>query len=56
MEEKKKEEKPRYRCAVCNVPVVYFSGELFRPCEHKHAAVTADCSATCTGESKVASQ
>ncbi|CAB4151199.1 hypothetical protein UFOVP591_5 [uncultured Caudovirales phage] len=53
MEEQKKPE-PRYHCKECGVAVIVLNGQVIRPCEHKEAGVTADCSATCYGESKVA--
>lgn len=49
MEEKK--ESPRYRCAECGVAVIIFNGVIHRPCPHKEAGVTAECSVTCRGES-----
>lgn len=44
-------EEPRFTCSECGVAVIVFDGVIHRPCEHKEAAVLADCSATATGES-----
>ncbi len=46
-------EEPRFKCKVCQCPVIVHDGVIHRPCEHKEAGVTADCSAVATGESKV---
>lgn len=53
MEEENKEIKSRYKCSVCKVSVIVFDGQIHRPCEHKDAAVTADCEAVATGDCKV---
>lgn len=46
-------EEPKYKCAECGIAVIILDGEIIRPCPHKDAAVTADCSAVVYGESKL---
>jgi hypothetical protein len=52
MEEAKTEE-PRFKCACCGMAVIVLDGEIIRACPHTDAAVTADCTATAYGESKL---
>lgn len=44
----------KYACAECHSRVVVKEDKIERECEHKHAGVVADISATATGESHVA--
>lgn len=45
-----------YKCSECGVDVIVYDGIIHRPCEHKEAAVIAECSATATGECEVSGE
>jgi hypothetical protein len=44
---------PVYRCAECEMPVIFHNGAVIRACAHQEAGVTASISATCYGESEI---
>ena len=48
-----KGEKPLYSCAQCGDPVFLVKGIVYKPCEHKAAAVLANLEAILLGQSEV---